>query len=232
MPSAIAESPRAPVGRIAAIVQRSRATLIWGGFALLVAFGLLFLVRDSLKYLEWSETVYRRFWPQRIGLATHVFAASLAYIIAPLQFSTRLRKRWPTIHRRIGWTYVVCALVSAPVSFHLSFHSSCAMCTPPFALWSVLFLIVTAIALLMAVRRRFDVHRQFMIRSWVLMNGFVLVRLDTYLEFPLPTGAGVDRPAMLIWVVWVVPILLTEMFLSWSPLISPRRPRAVREVGE
>ena len=103
------------------------------------------------------------------------------------------------------------------------------MCVPPFAIWSVVFLLVTALAVLMAVRRNFEAHRQFMIRSWVLMNGFVLVRLDTYLEFPFPTGAGIDRPAMLIWAVWVVPLLLTEMWLSWSPLVERNRGRAVRE---
>ena len=68
-----------------------------------------------------------------------------------------------------------------------------------------------------------------MIRSWVLMNGFVFVRLDTYLEYPFPVGVGISRPAMLIWVAWVVPLLLTEMWLSWSPLVERSRARTVRE---
>ena len=207
-----------------------RGLFIWGGFAFLIIFGLLFLQRDSLKYLDWSEAVYQRFWPQRVGLAIHVLAASIALLVAPIQFSTRLRKRWPVFHRWTGWIYVACALVSAPVSFHLSFFSACTMCVPPFAIWSVLFLIVTVLAVLMALRRNFEAHRQFMIRSWVLMNGFVFVRLDTYLEFPLPTGPGVDRPAMLIWAVWVVPLIMTEMWLSWGPLITrtPRRAQVDR----
>lgn len=210
-------------GPVLSALRYSRGAFIWGGFAFLIVFGLLFLVRDSLKYLEWSEAAYKRFWPQRVGLALHVLTASLALVIAPIQFSTRLRKRWPVMHRRTGWLYVTCALISAPVSFHLSFFSACVMCVPPFAIWSVLFLIVTALAVLMAVRRNFEAHRQFMIRSWVLMNGFVFVRLDTYLEFPFPTGPGVDRPAMLIWAVWVVPLIMTEMWLSWGPLVARAR---------
>ena len=209
---------------LASALQFGRGTFIWGGFAFLILFGLLFLLRDVLKYLDWSEFVYRRFWPQRVGLAFHVLTASIALLVAPIQFSTRLRKRWPVFHRRTGWIYVVCALVSAMVSFHLSFLSACTMCVPPFAIWSALFLIVTTLAVLMAVRRNFEAHRHFMIRSWVLMNGFVFVRLDTYLEFPFPTGPGVDRPAMLIWAVWVVPLIMTEMWLSWGPLIT-RAPR-------
>ena len=218
-----------PTGTLVpAALRLGRGTFIWGGFLFLICFGLLFLVRDALKYLEWSQAVYQRFWPHRVGLAVHVLAASLAFVVAPLQFSTRVRKRWPVLHRRTGWLYVTCALISAPVSFHLSFFSSCAMCVPPFAIWSVLFLIVTALAVLMAVRRNFEAHRQFMIRSWILMNGFVFVRLDTHLEFPFPTGPGVNRPAMLIWAVWVVPLVMTEMWLSWGPLITRgrRRPSA------
>ena len=210
---------------LARVLSWSRSAFIWGGFAFLFLFGIRFLVRDALKYAEWSETVYRRFWPQRLGLAIHVLTACLALVIAPLQFSTRLRKRWPTLHRRIGWTYVTCALISAPITFHLSFFSSCRMCVPPFAIWSALFLIVTALAVLMAVRRNIEAHRQFMIRSWVLMNGFVFVRLDTALEYPFPAGTGIERPAMLIWAVWVVPLILTEMWLGWSPLVSRTRVR-------
>lgn len=207
------------------LLRWGRSTLIWGGFGALFVFGLLFLVRDSLKYVEWSEAVYRRFWPQRIGLATHVLTASLAFVLGPLQFSTRLRKRWPVVHRWIGWSYVSCALLSGLVSFRIAFLSSCRMCVPPFAIWAAIFFIVTGLAVLMAVRRQFDAHRQFMIRSWVLLNGFVFVRLDTYLEYPFPVGPGIDRPAMLIWAVWVVPLVLTEMWLSWGPLVTRTRRR-------
>ena len=226
--------PYSAAGRLRSVtvsdlLRWSRSATIWGGFAFLLLFGVLFLIRDSLKYLEWTETAYRRFWPQRIWLATHVLTASLGLLIGGLQFSSRLRKRWPRVHRRIGWTYVACALISAVFSFRLSFLTSCRMCVPPFAIWSTLFLIVTALAVLMAVRRQFDAHRQFMIRSWVLMNGFVFVRLDTYLEYPFPVGVGISRPAMLIWVAWVVPLLLTEMWLSWSPLVERSRARTVRE---
>lgn len=220
----------AQLGILPSALRWSRTSMIWAGFAFLLLFGILFLIRDSLKYLEWTEAVYRRFWPQRGWLATHVLTASLGLLVAPIQFSTRLRNRWPVLHRWTGWLYAACALISAPVTFLLSFFSSCRMCVPPFAIWSALFLIVTALAVLMAVRRNFEAHRQFMIRSWILMNGFVFVRLDTHLEFPFPTGPGIERPAMLIWAVWVVPLIMTEMWLSWGPLISRGKRRAAAEV--
>ena len=210
------------------LLRVGRSLFIWGGFALLVLLGVRFLMRDALKYFEWSEAVYRRFWPQRLPLALHALTASIGLLVAPIQFSTRLRKRWPVFHRTTGWIYVVCALISAPLTFYLSFFSACRMCTPPFAIWSAVFLTVTVLAIVSAVRRDFEAHRQFMIRSWVLMNGFVFVRLDDLFPYPLPTGQGIERPAMIIWVVWVVPLLLTEMWLSWSPILARRKSRSVR----
>jgi hypothetical protein len=68
-------------------------TFIWGGFNFLTLFGILVLLRDALTYLDWSDDVHKRFGPQRVGLAIHVLSASIALPVAPIQFSSRLRKR-------------------------------------------------------------------------------------------------------------------------------------------
>lgn len=228
--TSLAAVPPSMVSRALPAARWVRAAVLWGGFAVVVLFGVLFLIRDSLKYLEWTEVVYQRFWPQRWMLAGHVLTASLCLLVAPLQFSARLRGRWPKFHRAVGWTYVIGALMSAVLTLRLGFFSACRMCIPPFAIWSFLFLIVTVLAVWFAVRRRLDLHRQFMIRSWVLLNGFVVVRLDAHLGFPFPSGPEISRPAMLIWAAWVVPFLVTEMWLTWLPLVirsrGPLRRRA------
>ncbi|MEQ1855740.1 MAG: DUF2306 domain-containing protein [Longimicrobiales bacterium] len=199
----------------------------YGALALLVLLGWFFINRDALKYLTWSPDVYQRFWPQRWLLVPHVVTAGAALLLGALQFIKPIRQRWPRFHRTIGWLYVVAGLVGAPLAFRLSMFSSCLMCIPPFALWSVMWFIATLLAIVMAVRRDFEAHRQFMLRSYVLMNGFVFVRLDTHLPYPLPEGPGVDRPAMIIWVAWVVPLLVTELWLSWRPLALGRRRQKV-----
>lgn len=71
----------------------ARAARIWGGLANLVLSGLLVLIRDLLKYLEWTEVVYQRFWPQRMLLASHALTASICLVIAPFQFCSRLVSR-------------------------------------------------------------------------------------------------------------------------------------------
>lgn len=225
-------SPALPRPSLTNQLWRWSGTLaVLGGIGLLTLAGGWFLRRDALKYLDWSPEVYLRFWPQRHFLAIHVFTASLALIAAPLQFITAIRRRWPRLHRMLGWVYVVCSLISIPFVMRLSFATSCAECIPPFVVWTLVWFIVTGAAILTAIRREFDAHRQFMIRSWVLMNGFVFVRLDTHLEYPLPAGTGVNRAAMVLWVAWVVPLMLTELWLSWRPLWRGRKRPAVKRAA-
>lgn len=203
-----------------------RRAAIYGGWVILIYLGYRFLVRDALKYLEYTPEVYRRFWSVRWALVAHVAAASVGLILAPLQFINAVRRKWPRVHRMIGWVYVVCAAVSIPAVYRLTMATNCSTCVAPFFAWTTVFLIVTTLAVVMAVRRRLDVHRQFMIRSYVLMNGFVLVRLDTHIPFPLGDVASLERAGVLLWAVWVVPLLLTEMWFSWVPLIFRRALRA------
>lgn len=208
-----------------------RATFLFGGLVLLTYLGVRFLRRDALKYGDWSPEVYQRFWPQRWLLAVHVLTASIALVAAPLQFVTGVRKRWPRVHRALGWIYVSCALVSWPFILRLATYSSCAQCVPPFIVWATVWGFVTMAAIVMAVRRQFDAHRQFMLRSWMLMNGFVFVRLDTHLEFPLHPGTAMERSATVLWVSWVIPLLFVEAWLSWGPALMGKRRAGARAVA-
>ncbi len=201
-----------------------------GAWAIAILLSVAFINRDALKYLEWTPDVYSRFWPTRTSLALHVAFAGVALLAAPLQFSKSVRKRVPRLHRQLGWIYVVCVLISIPAAFRLSFES-CPGCRPPFILWSTITIVVTTLAIWNAKRRKFSVHRDFMFRSYVLMLGFVFVRLDhhligTPLEVPLPVDVPGGRAPMLLWVAWVVPLFLTELWLVWLPAsFRSNRPR-------
>lgn len=213
----------APARRLPAWVA-PRWWISRGAFALLVLLGLLFILRDAGKYVELTPEVYHRFWPNRWLLVIHLVTAGPALLLGPFQFIGAIRRRWPRVHRTTGWVYVTGALISAPTTVLLALRSDCPMCIPPFVVWSIVFLAVTVIAVALARARRFEVHRQFMIRSYVLLNGFVFFRLDSHFPFPLPEGPLVNRAALLLWVSWVVPLLVVELWLSWLPALRRSGP--------
>ena len=226
--------PRSSANRRLLTLNRSSRYLLWGAFwSVAMILAVFFVRRDALKYVDWSEAVYQRFWPNREFLAIHVAGAGIALLIGPLQFVSAIRNRWPRIHRSIGWVYVVACLTSVPAALLVSLDSSCALCVPPFVVWSATTMAVTGLALLLALLGRHRAHRDFMIRSYALMYAFVFVRLDHHLigtPLEIPLAEGIQRNAVILWLAWVIPLLACEVALVWLPTlqkaIRARRQRA------
>lgn len=210
------------------LLRLSRALFLAGGLAFLALLGVYFIQRDALKYATFTPEVYQRFWDDRWSLATHVLTGGIALLVAPLQFIRGIRRRWPRVHRAIGWLYVGGSLISAPFVLRLAVVTECASCRTPFLIWAVVWISATTLAIAMALRLDFEAHRQFMTRSYVLLLGFVFIRLETHLELPIPLMPTDNRSSVVIWISWVVPLVLTEMWLSWSPLVARRRAGRVR----
>ena len=192
-----------------------------GGWFIAILLALLFIERDALRYVDWSEAMYQRFWPSRWLLAVHITGAGIALLTGPTQFSRTLRDRLPRLHRTAGWVYVVAVLVSTPFAVRLA-TDSCALCVVPFQVWGSLTILFTMAAVAMAIAGNYKAHRDFMIRSYILLYAFVFVRLDnnllgTPLEVPGPLGA--DRGSLVVWYAWVVPLLVVEASISWVPTI-------------
>jgi hypothetical protein len=71
-----------------------------------------------------------------------------------------------------------------------------------------------------ARNRRFDAHRAWMIRSYVLTWSFVLCRLVGR----VPWLANIGDGAAIVWLSWIVPLLLCEVGLQWSAGARAVRP--------
>jgi hypothetical protein len=94
---------------------------------------------------------------------------------------------------------------------------------------SVVWLAVTALAYRAARNRRFETHRGWMIRSYVLTWTFVLCRLIGR----VPAFASLGDGAAIIWLSWIVPLLVCEVALQWSdssPRQRHRSPAAPQEL--
>lgn len=196
--------------------------VVAGCWIIAVFFALTFVRRDAWRYVDWSEAVYQRFWPNRWLLAVHVAGAGIALLAGPAQFSKTLRKRLPRVHRIAGWVYVCAVLISTPFAMRLA-NDSCVACVLPFEVWGFVTLVFTAIAVMMAIMGNYKAHRDFMIRSYVMMYAFVIVRLDGHLlgtPFELPGPMGFDRGGFVIWYAWVIPLLAVEASIVWFPTVQ------------
>ncbi len=186
----------------------------FGWLALVSAIGYFFL-RDVPKYATFTADSYGGYWPIRGYLATHVVGAGIAILIGVAQFSGTIRKRWPTVHRVLGRVYVAGCIIGAPAAMMLATRTDCHTCKPALGSLAVYWLATTLVAFYFAWHRSISTHRAFMIRSFVAMNVFVVVRIG-YLLADTPTQDMSVR-TMVEFVTVFSPLLLVEAYLSWRP---------------
>jgi hypothetical protein len=118
-------------------------------------------------------------------------------------------------HRKVGLAYLIGGSIGALAGLALSIRApheprSLYVATGTLAL---VWLAVAAMAWRAARARRFDLHREWMIRSYVLSWTFVGCRLaETVSYFP---ALGAESVTATIWVNWIVPLVLCEFVLQW-----------------
>lgn len=146
-------------------------------------------------------------------LMIHVGGAATALLLGPLQFSTRLRNRFRSIHHWIGRVYVVSCLVGGIAGFALAVGTvTGSISTLGFGSLAILWIITTSLAWRRAMQGRFIEHRAWMIRSFALT--FAAVTLRLYLPFvaflSIPFVNGYRAISFLC---WVPNLLLAELYL-------------------
>lgn len=157
-------------------------------------------------------------WP----VPAHFFAAGLALLLLPLQFAQRLRARWPGLHRVSGWLYVLAVVVGGLSALLLAPRAQGGWSTgAAFALLTPLWLGSTGMALYYALRRRFDAHRRWMLRSAALTFAAPTLRLHLVLG---QAGFGLEfSQAYLLaaWLCWTLNLLVVEIYLRRRAATQP-----------
>ncbi len=158
--------------------------------------------------------LHDREWPRLLSvmlLLPHAICGVTALMLGPLQFSDRLRAARPGVHRNIGWIYVVAALFAGPSAAVIALQHH------PFPIAIVqtfqggLWALATIIALYYAVRRRFQPHRLWMMRSYGFCLVFVLGRLpDLVPHFDWPGVPGVT----VMWTAILIALIGPDLILA------------------
>lgn len=86
--------------------------------------GLRAVAASSPEFGIAASTFDGRAWPIEAGLYVHILGASLALAIGPWQFSQRLRRWRPGIHRWVGRTYLASIALGATGGVVTSIWSS------------------------------------------------------------------------------------------------------------
>lgn len=149
-----------------------------------------------------------------LGILSHVFASALALALGPLQFSARLRARWPQVHRWSGRLYLgVGVLVGGVAGLFMAWHAYGGLVSQlGFAALAIAWLYTGARAYVAIRARDIAAHRRWMLRNFALTFAAVTLRLYLPVAFATPIGFDAGYP-VIAWLCWVPNLLLVEAYL-------------------
>lgn len=173
-----------------------------------------------------AGNVFRTPW-----LVVHVAGAAVALLVGPLQFVRHIRRRAPALHRWIGRTYVAGCLVGAAAGLLLASGTSTGpISTAGFGTLAVLWMLVTGRAWRLATQRRFDEHREWMIRSFALTFAAVTLRLYVPMAVAVPMIPFLDAYRAISFLCWIPNLLAAELYVRAARANALKKTSAVARV--
>jgi uncharacterized membrane protein len=200
------------------LVSQPRAS--WINAKNLLFAGILLMMAYVLRHNEtfmidrsdpnWDHIESFKWW-----LLPHGVAGACALLLAPLQFSDRLRRRFTKMHRIVGRIYITGAFILAPLGVYVQYLEerigeprSFTIAT---AVDAALLISTTACALFFILKRKVQQHRQWMTRSYAVALVFFEVRLISGL---LGLDASVGAGETIVWICVAFSIPLADFILQ------------------
>jgi hypothetical protein len=207
--------------------RASRARiLLYLSWTILAAAGVWFYRIAVARYIHFDPTHYSIFWNTRWWLIAHLTGGSLALILGPFQFIRTLRSQYPQVHRWMGRTYLAGILIASIAAIYMCIYVAFPGFGVALFFLAIAWLTTSSMALIAALRRQFAVHREWMIRSYVITFGFVTFRI---LEDANPFHLRGDMNAVTnAWLGWAIPLLFAEVALQWRRTLGPSPSRRNR----
>jgi uncharacterized membrane protein len=188
---------------------------------LFAAIGLMLayvIPHDESFLVHPKDPVWQHFEPFKWWLLPHGIAGACALLLAPLQFSDRLRNRFRQLHRVVGRIYVAGVFVAAPLGFYIQYFQERMGDPRSFsvaaAVDAALWMITTGIAMVFILKGKVQEHRQWMTRSFavalVFLEGRVIGGVTGW------ENLDVHATETIVWVCLAFSILAADLVLQWQ----------------
>lgn len=195
--------------RVPALLAAVAKPAFWAIFGLMTVSAFVF---SSLPMLKPSHPMHNILYGQRWLLFPHIAGGVAVLALGPLQFSNRLRRRYPVTHRLMGKIYIGGVLVAAPMAALMAWHYP-AFFPVSVGLNATVWLVATMAAYWTARQRRFEPHRRWMARSYAMATTFVLPRVPVPIEAYTHMSLEASSYALLVFslLALVVAELMTDL---------------------
>lgn len=190
-------------------------------FPLLVWLGVFFMtwlfMHGADHYLKMTPEALGRYYPFRWFLIVHITAGGGALISGIIQFWPKLRNYSWKLHRVVGYLYVLAVLVSSITALVLASTTSYEVnWAYAFSaqVWASVWISATYMAWIKAVKRQFKLHKEWMIRSYIVTLAFLISGFVFKIPFVQQLGSFEEVFVPLIWMSWALPLYCYELIRS------------------
>jgi len=192
----------------------SAATILaWAG---IVSLAVGFVVKYVLFYYRhYDAASFDPYWPRRGWLFLHINGGTLALLTGPWQFWTGLRQKNLAIHRWTGRLFLlgVAMGVTGAVVLSVTTTFGWGFAAGLMGLASA-WLVTTSMAYYTIRKRLVSLHKEWMIRAYVVTFAFVTFRVLSDYGPTSRLQPEHDKSITIAWACWVVPLAVTEMIFQ------------------
>jgi hypothetical protein len=191
-----------------------------------VAFVLKYVFR---YYLNYNQTAFNdpirgaaNYWRMRGWLLMHITGGMIAVLSGPWQFWTGFRVRYARLHRATGYIFLSGVAIGSVGSVRMAISTTGNWANMAWELaLAFAWVTTTAMAYYAILNRNVAVHKEWMVRAYVVTFAFVTFRL-LYDYSPLSRiGPDSDRSNTIGWACWAIPLLVTEVIMQLRRMRKP-----------
>ena len=160
-----------------------------------------------------QQYIHIDFW--RTAFFIHVYASIWVLLAGFTQFSKKLLRNRPGLHRAMGYIYVTdVLLITGPAGLIMGFYANGGIYSRiAFITLAVLWMFFTATALIKARQKDFKAHRKFMIRSFALTLSALTLRAWKYAINNTVELPPMDVYRAVAWIGWVGNLIVAEWII-------------------
>lgn len=168
-------------------------------------------------FLRLTPEALGKYFTLRWVLIAHITAGGGALVFGLLQFWPKLRVYSTKLHRLIGFIYLLAILVSSICALVLALTTAYAInWAYAFSLqvWVSVWISSTLLAYYAALRRDFRLHKEWMVRSYLVTLAFIISGLALKLPAVQRLGSFSDISPSAFWAGWSIPLYIYQLLLA------------------
>lgn len=159
----------------------------------------------------------------KIAFFTHVYTAIFVLLAGFTQFSSKIRRKFPKIHKRAGRLYgTVVLLFASPSGFYMGIFANGGLTSQiAFCTLAVLWFYFTFNAIIKIKQKKIASHKAFIVRSFALALSAITLRLWKYLIIYAFHLKPMDAYQIVAWMGWVPNLIVAEYLIhkySWTKI--------------